>query len=303
MVKNMEYESYSLLEYQRRFSSQEACLEAISEYRWPRGFICPKCSHNDGHRLSKRRAIQCTLCRAQTSITAGTLFHKTKIPLTVWFLLIFLMSQDKGGISAVRAAELLDMHYTTVWNLMHKIREAMATKQDHELLSGFVEIDDAFFGGKTKGKPGRALNNKRQVVVMVERLSHGAGDAALVMLHNQSGMAAKQAVERYIEPMTHIRTDGYSSNSMLHGLGPLNMETIGRTYVEHGPLKNADRVISLAKRFLLGTYHQYCARAHLQRFLNEYRFRFNRRYRWCQLASRVLAACALCPPVPYAAIS
>lgn len=299
----MNYKAFTFLEFQRRFKSQDACLEAIFEYRWPRGFVCPHCQHNDGHRLSTRRAVQCTLCRRQTSITAGTLFHKTKIPLVKWFALIFLMAQDKGGISSMRASNLLGMHYTTVWNMMHKIREAMTQKMDHEMLSGFVEIDDAFYGGRTKGKTGRALQNKRQVVVMVERLEHGAGDAALVMLHNQSGVAVQQAVKHHVEPMSHIRTDGYSHNSMLFWLGPLNMETVGKIYTEEGPLKNVDRVISLSKRFLLGTYHQYCARAHLPRFLAEFSFRFNRRYQWCQLFSRVVAACSLCPPVPYAAIS
>jgi hypothetical protein len=303
MVKIMEYESLNLLQFQKRYDSQEACLEAIYAKRWPRGFVCSHCGHDDGHRLRKRRTIQCVSCRRQTSITAGTLFHKTKIPLKNWFWLIFLMSQDKGGISTMRAAALLGMHYTTVWNMMHKVREAMALKAEHEMLSGFVEIDDAFYGGKTVGKPGRALNNKKQVVAMVERISTGAGDAALVVMHNQSGLCFKEAVSAHVEPMTHIRTDGYPSNSMLHGLGPLNMDTIGQVYTEDGPLKNVDRVISLTKRYLIGTYHQYCSRAHLQRFLSEYAFRFNRRYKWCQLASRVIAACALCPPVPYAAIS
>lgn len=302
-AKKMEYESINFMDFKRRFDSQEACLQAIYDYRWPRGFVCPHCQHDDGHRVSKRHVYQCVLCRRQTSITAGTLFHKTKIPLMKWFSLLFLMSQDKGGISAVRAANLLGMHYTTVWNMMHKVREAMTKKLEHEMLSGFVEIDDALYGGRIKGKPGRALQNKRQVVVMVERLKHGAGDAAFVVLHNQSGDAFKQAVMRHVEPTTHIRTDGYPHNSVLYNVGKLNMETIGQVYSEDGPLKNVDRVISLSKRFLLGTFHQYCARAHLARFLAEYTFRFNRRYRWCQLFSRVVAACALCPPVPYAAIS
>lgn len=299
----MEYESINFMDFQRRFDSQQSCLEAIYDYRWPRGFVCPFCGHDDGTRLSKRHVIQCSVCRRQTSITAGTLFHKTKIPLTKWFSLIFMMSQDKGGISAVRAANLLGMHYTTVWNMMHKVREAMAMRIEREMLSGFVEIDDAFYGGKTKGKPGRALQNKRLVIVMVERLQFGAGDAAFVLLHNQNGDAFKEAVASHLEPMTHIRTDGYPTNGVLYNVGKLDMRTIGQDYSEEGPLKNVDRVISLSKRYLLGTYHQFCARAHLQRFLAEFTFRFNRRYRWCQLFSRVVAACALCPPVPYAAIS
>jgi len=285
------------------FSSDEACLQAIYDARWPHGFVCPKCGHDSGTRLSKRRAIQCSLCRAQTSITAHTLFHKTKVPLKKWFWLIFMMTQDKGGVSTHRAADLLDMHYTTVWFMMHKLREAMTDRIQGPLLSGFVEIDDAFFGGKSKGKRGRALTNKKQVCVMVERLNRKAGDAALVVLPAPDGDSYVAAVEAHLEPMTHARTDGLAINSMLKGsVGKLNMTKIGKLY-EQGALENADRVISLVKRYLLGTYHQYCARAHLQRFLNEYCYRFNRRYSWYQLASRLVAAAALRPPVLYAAIS
>lgn len=214
------------------------------------------------------------------------------------------MSQDKGGISSTRAAELLEMHYATVWFMMHKLRVAMGNRLVGRTLSGLVEIDDAFFGGKTKGKVGRGAAGKLNVVVIVERLDRHAGDAALLVLPDQSGEAFLQSVESVVEPMTHVRTDGYSTNSMLHGLaGELNMTKIGKDYSEHGPLENVDRVISLAKRYLLGTCHQYCSRVHLQRFLNEFAFRFNRRYQWSQLFSRTLAAAAPNPPVQYAALS
>jgi transposase-like protein len=299
----MTYKKFTLLDFQRRFSSEEACLQAIFDARWPHGFVCPKCGHDDGYRLSKRRAIQCAACRRQTSVTAGTLFHKTKVPLTSWFWLIFLMTQDKGGVSTVRAANLLGMHYTTVWFMMHKLRESMVDRLEGPLLAGYVEIDDAFFGGKARGKRGRAAGGKKQVCVMVERLNRKAGDAAMVVLTNQSGKEFAEAVEAHLEPMTHIRTDGLPTNMMLHGrVGKLNMQKIGDNY-EQGSLENVDRVISLAKRYLLGTYHQYCSRAHLQRFLNEFCYRFNRRYGWWQLASRLVSACALHEPIQYAAIS
>jgi len=301
----MPYKEYSLPDFQKMFSSEEACLQAIFDARWPCGFICPHCQHDDGYRLSKRRAIQCASCRKQTSITAGTVFDRTKIPLRNWFWLIFLMTQDKGGISTMRAAMLLNMHYTTVWFIMHKLREAMEDRLQGPLLAGLVEVDDAFVGGKSKGsgKPGRTPTNKKQICVMVERLNRRAGDAAVVVLPDQLGETYVAAVESHLEPMTHVRTDGYPNNSVLHGrVGKLDMTTIGKQY-EQGALENADRVISLIKRYLLGTYHQYCSRAHLQRFLNEFCYRFNRRYQWYQLASRLVAACALCPPIQYAAIS
>jgi len=299
----MAYKELSLLEFQRRYCSEEACLQAIFKARWPRGFLCPRCGHSDGTKLSKRRAIQCCSCRRQTSVTAGTVFHKSKIPLMTWMWLIFLMTQDKGGISTMRAANLLGMHYTTVWNLMHKLREAMADRLEGPMLSGFVEIDDAFFGGKSRKKRGRGASNKKQVCVMVERLNQKAGDAAMVVLLDQRGATLVKAVESRLEPMTHVRTDGFPTNSILHGrVGKLKMTKIAKVY-DHGPLENVDRVISLTKRYLLGTYHQYCSRSHLQRFLNEFCYRFNRRYTWYQLAYRLVAACALHPPIPYAAIS
>lgn len=299
----MIYKRYNLIEFQRRFASEEACLEAIFRSRWPHGFQCPKCGHSDGTRLSKRRSIQCGLCRRQTSITAGTIFHKTKVPLTIWFWLIFLMTQDKGGISTMRASALLGMHYTTVWNLMHKLRIAMADRLEGPLLSGYVEIDDAFFGGRSRKKRGRGAFGKKQVCIMVERLNRKAGDAAMVVMARRDASDYRSIVAAHLEPMTHIRTDGLPRNSILHGVGAkLIMDKIAKPE-DHGPIENADRVISLAKRHLLGTYHQYCSRAHLQRFLNEFCYRFNRRYEWHELATRLVSACALHAPVPYAAIS
>ena len=213
------------------------------------------------------------------------------------------MTQDKGGISTVRAAQLLNMHYATVWFIMHKLRHAMANRLQRVMLGGFVEIDDAFFGGKSKGKRGRAVGNKKQVCVMVERLNAKAGDAAMIVLADANGETYANAVDSRLEPMTYVRTDGYSTNMLLHGrVAKLDMSKISK-YEEHGPLENVDRIISLAKRYLLGTYHQYCSRVHLQRFLNEFCYRFNRRYQWYQLASRLVAACALCAPIQHAAIS
>lgn len=145
--------------------------------------------------------------------------------------------------------------------------------------------------------------NKKQVCVLVERLNRKAGDAAMIVLNDADGSTYRKAVESRLEPMSHVQTDGYSSNSVLHGIvAELKMNVVSKTK-DYGPLENVDRVTSLAKRFLLGTYHQYCRRAHLQRFLDEFCYRFNRRYTWYQLASRLVSACALHAPIPYAAVS
>lgn len=102
--------SMTLIEFQRKYRTEEDCIQAIFQARWPRSFSCPKCGHDFGYRLSQRRSVQCASCRRQTSITSGTLFERSKVPLLKWFWLIYLMSQDKGGVSTTRAAELLEMH-------------------------------------------------------------------------------------------------------------------------------------------------------------------------------------------------
>jgi hypothetical protein len=160
----MVYKDFTMQDFLRKFSSEEACIQAIFNARWPSGFICPHCGHNDGYRLSKRRSIQCMCCRRQTSITSGTLFHRSKVPFVSWFQLIFLMTQDKGGVSTKRAAMLLGMHYATVWFMMHKIREAMASRLEASLLAGYVEIDDALLVVKPKDREVERLAEKSRYV-------------------------------------------------------------------------------------------------------------------------------------------
>jgi Transposase zinc-ribbon domain len=150
----------TLFQFQKRYRTERDCEQAIIKMRWPNGFICPKCAHVEGYRLKSRRAIQCTLCRHQTSITAGTIFHKSKLPLLKWFWMIFLVAHDKGGASALRLSKQLGMYYKTVWYVLHKIREAMARRDEKVIqLGGSIEMDEAFFGH---------YQNKVQFLVMVE---------------------------------------------------------------------------------------------------------------------------------------
>lgn len=303
----MDDENLNFFEFQKRYSSEEACLESISKARWPKGFRCPKCGHDDGYKLSKRRAFQCTSCRRQTSITAGTVFEKTRLPLKHWFWIIFFVAQDKGSGSATRISKLLGMHYATVWFILQKLRVAMAKRDEGIMLSGFIEIDDAFFGGRSKGKTGRGALGKKQVIVMVEREGPYAGNASITAIDKLNYESIKATVGARVEPMQHFRSDGCGSYVGIINMGEGHRLKIGKVpkELQDKELPNVNLVISLAKRYLLGTYHQYCAapRHHFQRYLDEYCFRFNRRHRWYQLASRLLKTCALHPPIQYAALS
>ena len=142
----MNQPELSLLQFKKRFGSERACQNSIEKMRWPEGFKCPKCEHPKASRIETRRLLQCSKCHHQVSLTAGTIFHKTRTPLQKWFWAIYLASQDKGGVSIMRLSKQLDLGYKTAWAMLHKIRKAMAQRDSEYTLSGFIELDDAFFG-------------------------------------------------------------------------------------------------------------------------------------------------------------
>jgi hypothetical protein len=155
----MSTDSMTAIEFHNRYSSERACLDALEKMRWPNGFICPNCEHDLGYRLSSKRLIQCAVCRHQTSVTSGTLFHKTRVPLQNWFWIIYAIAHDKGGASAMRLSQQLNMHYATVWNIVQKIKHAMARRDESILLAGLIELDTMFVGPEAR-KMGRPTNRE-----------------------------------------------------------------------------------------------------------------------------------------------
>lgn len=299
----MSYLSLSLSEFQKRFSSEAACLDAIFSARWPRGFVCQHCGHNDGYRLTTRKVVQCTSCRRQASITAGTVFHRTRIALTAWFLSIYHMAQDKGGVSATKLSNQLGIRYETVLKMLMKLRCAMGSRDENLVLAGHIEIDEAFFGGRLKDKqPGEsAVSNKEQVLILVESEGTRAGNLVMKVLDADVWENYDSVFKSKIEsdpPVNSLRTDGWHSHTALVGLGNLNMTPIPDALLDL-ELPNVSLAITHAKRFLLGTYHHYC-KHNLQPFLDEFCYRWNRRgasrEQWSQLAHRLITACALCKP-------
>ena len=129
------------IEFQDQFRSEDDCLDYLEKVRWPKGFICPNCNHDVGYRLSTHRLIQCAVCRKQTSMTAGTIFHKTRTPLRYWFWMMFQMTQDKDGASSVKLAKQLGMFQSTVWSQLQKLRHAMERRDENISLAGFIELD------------------------------------------------------------------------------------------------------------------------------------------------------------------
>ena len=163
-----QQKAMTLLEFQEKFNSEEACREHLYKMRWTEGFVCPKCGVIDEpFNIKSRNLYQCKHCNHQASVTAGTVMEKTRIPLLKWFWAIFLMSSDKRGCSAMQLSTELKLCYSTAWFLCHRIRSAMGERDSQYLLNGCIELDDAFFGGSTEGgKRGRGTD-KTAVIVSV----------------------------------------------------------------------------------------------------------------------------------------
>ena len=147
---------FPLGEFLKMFSTEAQCREYLASLRWKSGYVCPKCGCRHAYRLANGR-YQCTKCRHQVSVTAGTVLHKTHIPLTQWFLAFYFVCQDKRGISAVQLAAMLGTTYKTAWFMLRRIRTAMGQRDETHQLHGVIEFDDSYFGGPTSGKKrGRA---------------------------------------------------------------------------------------------------------------------------------------------------
>jgi transposase-like protein len=298
-------EPVSLLDFQRRFRSEEDCLQAIIEKRWPNGFSCPHCQSGNTTRLAKRRAFQCNQCKRQTSITAGTLFEKTRIPLLKWFYMMYLIGNDKGGASALRLATLLNMRYDTVWHIVQKLRSAMGDRDQMYVLCGSIEIDEAFFGGTDKGgnRRGSAAKKKVPVLVMVESQGDRAGMLKMEILENGISMrSVREVVEPRARPNSFFEADGQSVYGILTAIGH---RLTSRRTLQHEKdvrLQWVNKAISLAKRFMLGTYHGVSGK-HLQHYLDEFCFRWNRRHFKTGVFMRLLATATWSEPIQYAALT
>ena len=290
----------SMLQFKKRFGSERACANALEKMRWPDGFVCPKCRHTKASRITTRRLLQCSICHHQVSLTSGTIFHKTRTPLLKWFWAIYLVGQDKGGVSAMRLSKQLELGYKTAWTMLHKLRKAMGQRDAGYALTGSIEMDEAYFGGAVAGKKrGRGTPHKTAVAVMVENRGEHAGFLAIKTLTSVGKQQINSAVSAKIAPGQFIHTDGLNVYNDLAALGhDHHAERVPREQA-HEKLPWVHIAISNAKRFILGTYHG-VSHKYLQAYLDEFCYRFNRRMWEQELSLRLLTACLAATPVTVA---
>ena len=291
----MQQPPTSFLEWTAKFATEEACLAELARRKWPGGFICPRCGHDRAHVLRRRDTRQCLACRHQSSPTAGTVFEHTKLPLAKWFAAIYLTAADKGGVSALRLSRMVGVSWPTAQSMLRKLRRAMGDRDRAYWLTGLVEADDALVGGKRPGKRGRGAGGKQPVLFAVERRGERAGFLAAQVVGRVTHEQVAAFSRRLGEGLT-IRSDAFSGLTVLardhaHQPRPTPPEKADQWL----PLVHL--VISNFKRFLIGTFHG-VSRTRLQEYLDEFVFRFNRRFWEDQLPARLVEAAVTHVPVP-----
>lgn len=292
----------NLLEFQERFATEDACRAYLEKLRWPDGFRCPGCNSDRAWRTN-RGSWFCAGCSRQTSVTAGTIFEGTRKPLRLWFLVMWHVMSDKGGVSAQSLQRLLGFkRYETVWIWLHKLRRAMV-RSDRDRLSGEVEVDETYIGGPEPGVMGRETQTKSIVAVAAEVRDERIGRIRLRTLADVSAASLVPFVEEALAPGSVVRTDGWGGYAPLEAKGyghrVTHIKRSGR--LAHELLPRVHRIAALLKRWILGTHQGAIRPQYLNYYLDEFTFRFNRRtsrqrgklfYRLVQQALRV-------DPVPW----
>ena len=274
----MEDYPRNLREFDARFSSEEACRRYLEQLRWPDGFRCPICG--SGKSWPVRGVLrQCAGCGHQTSATAGTIFQDTRSPLRLWFQAMWWMTTQKNGASALGLQRVLGLkQYQTAWTWLHKLRSAMV-RPGRDLLRGRVEVDESYLGGLEEGLRGRLTETKALIAVAAQEEGRGIGRIRLRYIPDASGESLHAFIQESITPGSIVHTDGWRGYSGLEAKGYVHQVTVLKRKKEPASdlLPRVHRVISLLKRWLMGTHQGAVSHKHLDYYLDEFTFRFNRR--------------------------
>lgn len=296
----------TLQEFDEWFGTEEGCSQYLGRLRWPEGFQCPGCGGPKAW-LTKRNLFHCAQCQQQTSLTAGTLFAGTRKPLRVWFHAMWYLTSQKSGVSALGFQRALGLgSYQTAWAWLHKLRRAMV-RPGREFLHGCVEIDESYVGGVESGVKGRQTEDKAIVVIAVEVLSpKGFGRVRLRQIPDVSGPSLLSFVREVVAPGAELVTDSWRGYNGLSTAGFIhqkhNISASGDP--AHVLLPGPHRVASLLKRWLLGMHQGAVRREHLDYYLDEFTFRFNRRTSHARglLFHRLMEQAAQIEPTTYRGI-
>jgi len=297
----MEDYPASMMAFEKRFGDEQACLDYIAQVRWPGQRQCPQCGCAKLWPL--KSGFECSQCGRQTRLLSGTLFEGTHLPLSVWFRAIWWVAVQKNGASALGLQRLLGLSYKTTWAMLHKIRSVMVNPERAKL-SGRVELDETYIGGIDEGAQGRQHGDKALVVVAAQAHGRGVGRVRMRLIDDAGERNLIGFITQNIEPASLVHTDAWSGYASVGKKGYEHKVTVVK---EEGPqaLPRVHLVISLLKRWLLGTHQGGVSKVHLQAYLDEFVFRFNRRTSRSRgkLFYRILEQAVRTEPLPFKKIT
>ena len=302
-MKRIQFQhGMSLPEFLRGFGTEAACAQAVMVARWPTGFECPKCGE-EAHcviSVNLRPLFQCNGCHRQTSVTAGTLFARTKLPLTTWFLAIYLISQAKTGLSALALRRQLGVGYPTAWLVHHKIMCAMAEREDAHQLTNVVQMDDAYLGGELSGgTAGRGSENKVPFVaaVSLNEMGHPVY-LKLTLVAGFTRDAIKEWSQIHLAPGTVVTSDGLGCFAAVIDAGCVHVPTVvGERKPRDLPeFAWVNTVLGNLKTTLAGAHHAFNYPKYAGHYLAAFAYRFNRRFDLHTLVVHLIVAVARCKP-------
>lgn len=294
----------SMPDFNKAFGTEPQCARALAQMRWPNGFHCPVCSNTTHCVVSGRThpLYQCSACRHQTSLTAGSLLQSTKLPLTIWFLAIYLVSQAKTGLSSLALRRQLGVSYPTAWMLHHKLMHAMAQREQCHQLRGLVQLDDAYLGGeRSGGKVGRGSENKVPFVAAVSMSNDGKPlFVKLSRVESFSSAAIKDWAVKSLAPGCKVLSDGLACfGAVTEAQCVHTVNVVGASKPRDLPqFKWVNTVLGNLKTSLAGAYHALDFARYASSYLAAFCYRFNRRLDLRTLVVKLMADTALCGPHP-----
>jgi transposase-like protein len=293
--------------FRERFGTEEACREALFQMRWREGLSCPACGRRGFCALRTRKVFQCNRCKKQLSLTAGTVFQDTKLPLTTWFAAVYHLTQGKNGISSIELARRLGVRQPTAWLVKHKLMRTMADREARKpKLQGRVEIDDAYLGGeRAGGKRGRGAAGKTPIVAAVETTpERKPRRLRLTVVKGFRKKEVEKLAKRDLAPGSNVVSDGLSCWPAVAKAGCRHFPMVtgsGRQAARWVPFGWVNTTLGNIKTAIAGTYHHVSAK-HAQSYLTSFAYRFNRRFQLDSIVQRLAWAAARTAPQPYRVI-
>lgn len=289
----------SLNQFLANYGAEQQCEQTLERSRWAQGFQCPKCMNKEhsSYRRGRVKIFQCRSCRTQTTLTEGTIFHSTKLPLTTWFQAMYFLSQNKNNISILELMRLIGVSYPTSWRMKHKLMQVMYEREGTTKLSGRVEVDDAYLGGENPGgKAGRGSENKVPFIAAIQ--TNSKNNPLYAVFSKVKAFSNDEIAEwatRSLVPSSTVVSDGLWCFQSVTKAGCTQQREVvgkGRKSTDMECFTWVNTILGNLKTAISGTYHAFDFEKYAHRYLGEYQYRFNRRFDLASVLPRMVTAAA-----------